>query len=75
MKILEDEVEREGWSGSGGGGGRGEGDGREEVVSEGSEETLILPFANVGVRGVQVEVQVEEGRVQRAGSEIGRAHV
>jgi len=73
VKILEDEDEREGWSGSGGGGGRGEGGGREGVVSEGSAESLILPFADVGVRGVQVEVQMEEGRVQRAGSDGGDA--
>lgn len=73
VKILEDEDEREGWSGSGRGGGRGEGDGREGVVSEGSAESLILPFADVDVRGMQVEVQVEEGRVQRAGSDGGDA--
>ncbi|PUU83777.1 hypothetical protein B9Z19DRAFT_1071626 [Tuber borchii] len=73
VKILEDEDEREVWSGSGGGGDRGKGDGREGVVSEGSTESLILPFADVGVRGVQVEAQVEEGRVQHAGSDGGDA--
>jgi len=73
VKILEDEDVR-GWSG-GGGGGSGEGGGREGVVLEGSAESLILPFADVDVRGVQEGVQVEEGggRVQRAGSDGGDA--
>jgi len=78
VKILEDEDVRGGWSGGGGGGGggSGEGGGREEVVLDGSVESLILPFADVGVREVQEEVreevqEEEEGRIQRAPSDGG----
>ncbi|PWW74544.1 hypothetical protein C7212DRAFT_358875 [Tuber magnatum] len=62
VKILEDEDVRGGWSRVGG----GEGDGRDGVALEGSGDALILPLADVGVGGMQVE---EGGGVQLTDSD------
>ncbi|KAG0137929.1 hypothetical protein HOY82DRAFT_547079 [Tuber indicum] len=69
VEILEDEDVRPGW---GGGGEVGEGGAGEGVVLEGSGDILVLPFEDVGVRGVQVEEE-GEGRVQRTDSDSDSA--